>query len=105
MQEILEDAEISTEVLLQKLDKVGELTDEIFAIKNKIKKELHTYSFVIEKEKQAQLAADEANETPEQLELIQKTKEHAEKRFKDYKQDIKNKIRRDYELTMEKKEG
>ena len=104
IKEILEDTDIKTEVLLQKLDKVNELSDDVATLKNKIKKELHNYNFVLEKENQMVAEANAETSSPEQIALIKKTREAAEERFKNYKDDIKKMIKRDYEVKVEKRE-
>lgn len=92
IKEILENAEITTEVLLQKLDELHGLDDEIYGLKQSIKNKNKGYEFALKKEKE-HIAAAEANpNSAEVIEEAKKLREMAEKALKAAKDKLKQEL-------------
>jgi len=64
IKDTIEDHEISTQVLLQRLDSVGRVSDEVNELKENMQKIYDEWKWCLEKEDQAQKAKDADKKSP-----------------------------------------
>ena len=81
---MIEDHEITTEQILQKLDLIDNLTHDVIEVKRRLEKDYQTYQWCIENEKKVE---EEHAANPKSKEIREKAKIlrlQAEERFKDH---------------------
>jgi hypothetical protein len=85
IREIMEDHDITTEVLLQKLDGIEELNQDLHDLKHKLKKELHAYEWMTKNEAEAKAEADADKRDPQVIEKARLMKENCLKKIAEQK--------------------
>jgi hypothetical protein len=105
IREIMEENDITTELMLQKLDKIEELNQAVNDLKHKLKKELHTFHYMLQKEDEAKQAAEENPRDPKVIEQGRKMREKCLAKIEEQKQRIKEELAQAAVWDLKAREG
>ena len=103
--EIIEDHEITTEVLLQRLDDVLDCSDEVHQLKKQLETEYQNHKWLLKNEDEM-LKARDAKLNEATLDEAKKLREQAYKAYHDYKAQCIAQIKLDYQgMVLQRQRG